>query len=82
MSEELRDILIQLRDAIDNPIPIKIALWDAKTIGKYLHRKDTSILKYYACRPDFPKAIFLNGEKSKPLWKAMEVIAWTERQQA
>lgn len=68
----------QLRPAI----PVAIDLWDIATIAQFLKRDDQVVRERIACLPDFPKAIRLptvGGTRGRPLWKAAEVIAWTEQ---
>lgn len=64
-------------------IPINIALWDTATIGQYLNRDDAVVRERITCLPDFPKAIRLPSKKGRahPLYKATEVIAWSETYQ-
>ena len=67
-----------------NVIPINIALWDLETIGQYLNREAKTVGQRIVCLPDFPNAIRVPSEgaaRGRPLWKASEVIAWTEKQQ-
>ena len=65
-------------------IPLNIDLWDLETIGAYLKRDPNTVGQRIACLPDFPNAIRIpseGGARGRPLWKASEVIAWTEKQQ-
>lgn len=61
-------------------IPIDIDLWDIATIAQFLKRDSSVVRERIACLPDFPQAIRLPSAKSRahPLYKAVEVIAWTE----
>jgi hypothetical protein len=64
-------------------IPINVALWDAETIGKFLHVSAAYVKSSYAPLPDFPKAHRLpsaNG-KGHPRWKAIQVIEWANKYQ-
>jgi hypothetical protein len=67
----------QLRPAI----PLNIDLWDVSTIAQLLKRSDAQVRERIVCLPDFPKAIRLPSEKGsgRPLWKAVEVLAWAEQ---
>lgn len=63
-------------------IPIDIDLWDVETIAHVLKRSDDQVRERVVCLPDFPKAIRLpavSGGRSRPLWKASEVLAWAEK---
>ena len=80
------EIVAKLVDAIAKQlrpaIPVAIDLWDVATIAQYLKRDDQVVRERIACLPDFPKAIRLptmSGTRSRPLWKAMEVIDWVEK---
>lgn len=70
--------LVKLRPAV----PLEVQLWDVETIAAYLKRSPASTRDRIVCLPDFPKVIRLPGEKpgqrSRPLWKAIEVIQWAE----
>ena len=72
-------------------LPLDVQLWNLEMIGAYLHRLTRVVGERIVTLPGFPKAIRLpaarprkpggNGEgkgKGLPLWKASEVIAWTE----
>lgn len=63
-------------------IPVAVDLWDLATIAQFLKRDDQVVRERIVCLPSFPKAIRLptiGGTRSRPLWKATEVIAWTEQ---
>lgn len=63
-------------------IPLDVDLWDIKHIAQYLKRDDDVVRERIVCLPTFPKAIRLpntKGTRSRPLWKAVEVISWTEK---
>lgn len=67
------------------PIPLNVQLWNLEMIGAYLQRSARVVGERVVTLPGFPKAIRLpagkDGEsKGQPLWKAAEVIAWTEGQ--
>ncbi|MGE8450915.1 MAG: hypothetical protein ACN6OP_09935 [Pseudomonadales bacterium] len=73
-------------------LPLAVQLWNLEMIGAYLQRSPRVVGERIVTLPDFPKAIRLpaarakkpgteeekNKGKSLPLWKAAEVIAWTE----
>ena len=79
------DLIERLADAIERRIkpvlPLSVALWDMATIAAYLQRDTDSVRERIACLPDFPKPIRLPSATKRgahPLYKASEVIAWTE----
>ena len=77
--EKLTD---SLSKALRPSIPLQIDLWDIDTIAKFLKRDASSVRMRVACLPDFPKAIRLpsaTGKRSHALYKATEVIGWTEK---
>jgi hypothetical protein len=63
-------------------VPLEVQLWDVETIAAYLKRSPASTRDRIVCLTDFPKVIRLPGERpgqrSRPLWKAIEVIRWAE----
>lgn len=61
-------------------IPIDVALWDVAKVAQYLNRDAAVVRERITCLPDFPKAIRLPAKQGRahPLYKAKEVIAWTE----
>ncbi|KAA1015943.1 hypothetical protein FVF58_00895 [Paraburkholderia panacisoli] len=67
---------------LDPHVPLGVALWDIETIAAYLKRSPESTRNRIVCLPGFPQVIRLPGEKpgarSRPLWKAIEVIRWAE----
>jgi hypothetical protein len=67
----------QLRPAI----PLAVDLWDVATIAQFLKRDNAVVRERITCLPDFPKAIRLPANKGRahPLYKAAEVIAWSEK---
>lgn len=86
MSEhELIDRLAtELATRIRPSIPLNIDLWDIDTIAQYMKMSTTSVRERFACLPDFPAAIRLPskmGKRAHPLYKASEVIAWTNKYQ-
>lgn len=63
--------------------PISIALWDTKDIAAYLHRSQDRVYSDIVCLPTFPKPIRLPVKgRAQALYKAREVIAWTEQHQS
>ncbi|MGK5024624.1 hypothetical protein [Janthinobacterium sp. RB2R34] len=63
--------------------PISIALWDTKDIAAYLHRSQDRVYSDIVCLPTFPKPIRLPVKgRAQALYKAREVIAWTEKHQS
>lgn len=67
---------------IAQPIPLSVDLWDAATIAAFLKVSPKQVTDRYAPLPDFPKAIRLpsvTASKGHPRWKAMEIIAWSEK---
>ena len=77
-----------LLDAINNlspRIPVTVDLWSVKEIAAYLKRSAAVVRERITALPGFPQAIRLPVAGSKgrgqPLWKAKEVIAWTEKHQ-
>ncbi len=66
-----------------NPsFPLHIELWDIATIAAYLKRNETVVRERIATKPDFPAAIRLpseTGRRGHALYKAKEIIQWTEK---
>ena len=63
--------------------PISIALWDTKDIAAYLHRSQDRVYSDIVCLSTFPKPIRLPVKgRAQALYKAREVIAWTEKHQS
>ncbi|XJN75280.1 hypothetical protein ACHMW6_15410 [Pseudoduganella sp. UC29_106] len=63
-------------------ISLEIDLWDMAMIAAYLKRDPKVVRERMACLPSFPKAIRLptTTGRAQPLYKAIEVIAWAEKQ--
>lgn len=60
--------------------PISIALWDTNDIAAYLKRSKDRVYSDIVCLPSFPKPIRLPVKgRAQALYKAREVIAWTEK---
>lgn len=67
-------------DRVRPAVPIDAALWNSSDVANYL-RVSKNQLARYTPRPDFPKPIRLptqTGGHGHPLWRALEVIKWTE----
>ena len=81
------DLVEKLAHAISErmrpPIPLAVDLWDIATVAQYLKREPKVVRERIAVLPDIPKAIRLPAMKGRahPLYKAAEVIAWTEGHQ-
>lgn len=78
----LEKLLERLTNAVPAPAPqpISIALWDTKDIAAYLHRSVDRVYSDIVCLPTFPRPIRLPVKgRAQALYKAREVIAWTEK---
>jgi hypothetical protein len=82
-AEELLEKLLAKISAPAPTIPIAIDLWDIASIAAYLKRDPQVVRERMACLPSFPKAIRLPTKtgRAQPLYKATEVIAWTNSHQ-
>ena len=87
MAHSMNQIEVLL-DAINNlspRIPITVDLWSVKEIAAYLKRSEAVVRDRITALPGFPQAIRLpvagSKRRGQPLWKAKEVIAWTEKHQ-
>ena len=57
-------------------------LWDTEEVASYLHRSKQTVVQVTSL-PSFPKGIripYADGTRSRPLYLATEVIAWTRKQ--
>jgi hypothetical protein len=66
---------------VSRQIPLDVDLWDMETIGAYMKRDVSHIQQRVVNRPDFPHAIRLPSAGKRggqPLYKAIDVIRWTE----
>lgn len=65
---------------LDRPaVPLSEQLWDTKHIALYLKRSPDNVRKEIVCLPSFPCPIRLPVHgKAQALYKAREVILWTE----
>ena len=60
-------------------VPVSVALWDTEAIAVYMRRSINRVRSDIVCLPSFPRPIRLPVHgKSQALYKAREVIAWTE----
>lgn len=82
------EILAKILEKLSTPAPtatqqpISIALWDTKDIAAYLHRSVDRVYSDIVCLPSFPKPIRLPVKgRAHALYKARDVIQWTERHQ-
>ncbi|VVE77369.1 helix-turn-helix transcriptional regulator [Pandoraea sputorum] len=82
-----------LAERIAPAVPLSVRLWSAKTIAGYLERSPSVVLERVVTQPGFPRPIRVptihartkagepvkeGAAKGQPLWKAIEVIEWTE----
>ena len=83
-SERMIEILDRLLE-VEPKIPLRIDLWSASEIALYLKQTRRNVSEHTTKLPGFPQAIYLptrSGKgRSHPLWKAQEVIGWTEKYQ-
>lgn len=80
------EILTKILEKLSAPapvIPLSVDLWDIATIAAFLKREPQVVRERMACLPTFPKAIRLQTKtgRAQPLYKATEVIAWTNSHQ-
>lgn len=71
----------QVLEEVAKPaIPLKVALWDCKSIATYLGLSYRQVMDRTTKLAGFPAPIRLPAEKSwgQPRWKATEVIRWAE----
>lgn len=81
-TEMITKLAAAIGQQIRPAIPLEVDLWDVATIAQLLKRSEDQVRERVVCLPDFPKAIRLpagSGGRSRPLWKATEVIAWADR---
>lgn len=72
----IEELATQIANKINNFIPLNERLWRVKDIAEYLHKSKATVHSTIICKPDFPKAIRINGH---PLYEAHEVITWVKR---
>jgi predicted DNA-binding transcriptional regulator AlpA len=60
-------------------IPLPMRWLTAAEVGALLGYSERQVQNRIACRPDFPKALRLDGI-GHPRWKASEVAQWAERE--
>lgn len=78
---ELEALAKKIADQVRPAVPIDVALWDTSDIAGYLRRSTSVVREHIVCLPTFPRPIRIPGRgdgRGQPLWKAKEVIAWTE----
>jgi hypothetical protein len=82
-TEEILTKILERLSAPPPAVPLSIDLWDIASIAAFLKRDPQVVRERMACLPDFPKAIRLPTKtgRAQPLYKAAEVIAWTNRHQ-
>lgn len=84
-SELIERIAKAVADRMAPPLPIDIQLWNGKAIAAYLHRSPAVVMERVVTLSSFPRQIRLpaqrEGSRGQPLWKALEVIEWTESHQ-
>ncbi len=74
----------QIAGHVRPAVPIEHALWDTQDIAGYMRKSAQVVRERIACLPNFPQPIRVpskRGDKmisGHPLWKAKEVIDWTE----
>ncbi|WP_257756936.1 helix-turn-helix transcriptional regulator [Burkholderia glumae] len=59
------------------------ALWDLSEVAKYLHRSEQHTRQWVITQGGFPRPIRIpsgrsSTERTPPLWRAKDVIAWAE----
>ena len=72
-----------LQKLTERAIPLEVDLWDTEHIAAYLKRSHSTVRDKILPLPSFPKPIRIqtaNGT-GHPLYKAREVIQWTENLQ-
>lgn len=62
-------------------IPLPMRWLDAEEVGALLGYSGRQVMERIACRPDFPKALRVDG-RGHPRWLASEVSKWAERERA
>jgi predicted DNA-binding transcriptional regulator AlpA len=74
-TELLSDILSELKKANRHA-----RLWDAGDVADYFGLSRSSAYSRIVCRPDFPRAIQIEGVGRR--WKPAEVQAYADRKRA
>jgi hypothetical protein len=82
---DVTEIAEQIADAIARRpmIPASQQLWDADALASYFLVTRRAAVERFAALPSFPRPIqvkLADGKISRPRWKAVEVMAWAERQ--
>lgn len=62
-------------------LPLDSRWLDAGQVGTLLGYSGRQVMERIACRPDFPKALRLNGH-GHPRWKASEVLRWADAERS
>ncbi|UOD28740.1 hypothetical protein INH39_25365 [Massilia violaceinigra] len=79
-AEEMLEQLVARLASQPAPLPVQIDVWDIAHISRYLKRTADTVRREVVVHPTFPKAIRLPGSpRGQALYKAREVVAWTER---
>ncbi len=80
----VEQIAASIANRLKPEVPIAVALWDLDAICAYLHRSQNYARTHIVSHPTFPRAIRLpiKGKDAlgQPLWRARDVVAWTESQ--
>lgn len=84
MSVTETEVLVKLTEAIEKMqrpvLPLSVDLWDTNILATYFKRSAARVRSDIVCLPTFPRPIRLPVEgRSQALYKAREVIAWTEK---
>lgn len=82
-TEEILTKILEKLSAPAPAIPLSVDLWDIATIATLLKRDPQVVRERIACLPTFPRAIRLATKtgRAQPLYKAAEIIAWTNSYQ-
>lgn len=83
-SEDIQQVAAAVAAHLHPPVPVHFDRWDVATIARVLKRSENYVRNSVICLPDFPKAIRLpvtGGGRGQPLFKATEVLAWTDKYQ-
>jgi hypothetical protein len=83
-NHEIQQVAAAIAAQLQPPVPVQYDRWDVATIARVLKRTENYVRNRIICLPDFPKAIRLptdGGGRGQPLYKATEVLAWTDKHQ-
>lgn len=75
--EMLQNIMKRLEERV---IPVEVDMWDTERIAAYMKLSYSTVRDKILTRPGFPRPHRLGSGRAKPIYKATEVIAWTESQ--